>query len=100
MRYAVRCCCQPTKVLGWLDGPEDVHSFFVLETRRRGGLAPPPQHEVKVRDMCSCRIVEHPELCEANGDVPVELVRMVERAIYSDDRPIEFWRRIAGFEAA
>jgi len=100
MRYAVRCCCQPAKLLGWLEGPDDVSAFRVLEVAHTGSpFTPPLSHEVQVRTLCSNRIVEHPELEDEHG-IPVDLVRQEERAIYSDDRPLEFWRRIEGFEEA
>jgi hypothetical protein len=99
MRYAVRCCCQPAKLLGWLEGPEGVRQFTVFEIGDWRRRAPPGLHVVQVRELCSNRIVEHPEHEDEFG-VPVELVPTRERAIYSDDRPLEFWRRIEGFEEA
>ena len=74
--FAVRCCCQPTKILGFLrleDGPID----RVVVSDVYGGW-----HQLLLRE--SVHTVHAPR----------------EIAIYADDRPIDFWRSIDGFVEA
>jgi hypothetical protein len=71
--YAVRCCCQPTKLLGWIRLPTEAEE-------RRAWTA----------------------LSRRDGPTYVELKRLTDEgvsevAVYSDDRPIEFWRTVDGF---
>lgn len=89
----VRCCCQPVQVYGFLflplhpgeyrvglDGLQGVPAHPGLEI----GKAPPPGvAELEVREFL--------------GPAPGEL----SLAVYGDDRPLDFWRRVTGFiEAA
>jgi hypothetical protein len=76
--YAVRCCCQPLKILGFIQVETDKRRFKILD--RRG-----QHHEVELR-----RIVE------ATYEMSTTIMSE-EEAIYSGDRPIEFWRTIPGF---
>lgn len=96
-RLNVRCCCQPQKILGTL---ELTH------------LRPGPQH--------LCARMEYPrlaDLVEYIGDgkgilpsIPYEQIELrycrdpnqskLEIAVYSDDRPIEFWRKFSSFREA
>ena len=85
--YAVRCCCQPQKIFGYLQAPAG---------RRSGDI---------------WRIVEYEPLGSpytiANAPVSVKAHEVKfktivdqgvhEIAVYSDDRPIEFWRTLRGF---
>lgn len=89
--YAVRCCCQPQKVIGFMrlyNAPLDYVLVREVETLRTssavigdanipGPVAITPTHRIEIRTF---------------NDHGVK-----EPAIYSDDRPIEFWRRIRGF---
>ncbi|HXD04443.1 MAG TPA: hypothetical protein VN680_00210 [Burkholderiaceae bacterium] len=86
MRYAVRCCCTPSKVLGWLHLPAGMRELMVpeacgwssgLEVPRES----PKRHLVKLR------------VYEGMGGYQ-------ELAVYSDDRPLEFWLKLSGFERA
>jgi hypothetical protein len=88
MRYEVRCCCNPDKLLGWLDGPDNVRAFMV------GGYA------VAVRNLGCFDLVDVEGSESADGSVLVERVPIVKRAIPSDERPLEFWRALPGFEEA
>jgi hypothetical protein len=69
----VRCCCQPQKVFGFM--------------------------RVPVRDIDTRRPLFIPYRMRNGADIGIEIrvfangVRNEERAIYSDDRPIEFWRQ-------
>ena len=87
MRMNVRCCCQPHKILGTVDVPYEFSDRFVvwedlepINFSPNGPTMSPnvTRHEIKVRDFLA-----------GNGKA--------ERAVYSDDRPIEFWRKIRGF---
>lgn len=93
MRMNVRCCCQPQKVLGTLEVPRLNADHFVVQERLSCSALfslntdsiskAVPTHEIKVRVFHDYSSGYH------------------ERAIYSDDRPLEFWRKIPGFiEAA
>jgi hypothetical protein len=73
-RLNVRCCCQPQKILGTLE----VASLYPNQrlAARRGIV------EIEVRAFCNAGEMEY------------------EFAVYSDDRPIEFWRQFASFQEA
>lgn len=89
--FAVRCCCTPMKILG----------FFALEPR--GGSeyyvrdAHGQEHriELKLISKMTC-VAGEPPLPAFN----VDFYEDREIAIYSDDRPIQFWRTIPGFVEA
>lgn len=77
MRYAIRCCCTPNKVLGWIEGPADVPAWLVLGYMKWPGDKP-QKHRIEVREF--------------------QQGHSTERAVYSEDRPIEFWRAVPGFQ--
>jgi hypothetical protein len=82
MRLNVRCCCQPTKVFGTMEVPEGAQkgqpvNYFYIPTRDN------PRELIEVR---------HIWINIGNG------VSEQQKAVYSDDRPIEFWRRLKGFK--
>jgi hypothetical protein len=86
MRYAVRCCCTPEKVLGWLHLPAGVRVLLVPEACGwSSGLEQPREsprrHLVKLR-----------EYIDDDG--------RRELAVYSEDRPLDFWLKLSGFEPA
>jgi hypothetical protein len=80
----VNCCCQPDVLFGFLrlpvDGQQfkDGQKFAILDLAGRS-------HDVELK-----------RLINPSGTAK-HVIRLEELAIYSDDRPIEFWRRIAGF---
>ncbi len=86
-RLNVRCCCDGTKVLGTLQVDDSVVKArgFALRVFKTPPLKPFGQIEgptfayerVSIRDFW-------------NGEY-------YEQAIYSEDRPIEFWRGLTGF---
>lgn len=79
--YAVRCCCNGARVLGFLSLPESFAPVHIVvekseavpmfDARNEPGFT--TVHQVQLR---------------AYGN---------EIAVYSEDRPIEFWRKIRGF---
>jgi hypothetical protein len=102
-RLNVRCCCQPQKILGTLDVPEwavkDGH-FTVLPSRSPGSLSfdanrtirPSRVDRVEIREIV---LGAHSSLAERLSRVPLPPMR--EFAVYSEERPIEFWRKVPGF---
>lgn len=73
---AVRCCCTPTKVLGFISmRRENVKAGYCFRLPVRG---------VHMAKICHLREM-------AMGRYAQEI------AIYSEDRPIEFWRSVSGF---
>ena len=89
MRYAVRCCCMPRNVLGWLHLPTLPAGIRSLEVPEACGWSSgleqpresPRRHLVKLR------------MYEGMGGFQ-------ELAVYSDDRPLDFWLKLSGFEPA
>lgn len=90
-RYAVRCCCQPRKIFGYLELPAGL---------RHGDRVP------------IYRPVRTPLLAAFDGPAIVNSCEYVELrilghrdgrrelAVYSDDRPEEFWRDLPNFTPA
>jgi hypothetical protein len=91
MKYNVRCCCQPTKILGWMDLPIGHEDTIVTEMvsmaalTTHGAPVQPRTHTVKIK--------RYREAIE-NG------YWRTEWAIYSENRSIEFWRQVKGFHEA
>jgi hypothetical protein len=86
MRYAVRCCCKPEKVLGWLHLPPGVHMVQVPEACgwSSGQEVPresPKRHRVELR--------------EYRDDYGRR-----EWVVYAEGRPLDFWMTLSGFEPA
>lgn len=79
MYYAVRCCCQPNKIHGYLDLPGVGSRSFVVR-QRDGSTA-----EIALRRVGESHVV---------GGV---LTVVTEHAIYSDDRPLSFWQALPSF---
>ena len=97
---AVRCCCQPKKVLGFLR-----LSAKVAQDARYVELLPRPHHvEVSAWPPKpeATMVLDAPIRLEIRhmGDTETRDTYRYERAIYSEDRPIEFWRTIPGFVEA
>jgi hypothetical protein len=83
----VRCCCTPTKIFGFLQLSEEDAARSVIEINRHR-IEIKPLHEGLLR-------------CRLDGcDEPEHLDSTTERAVYSDDRPLSFWRRMPGFVEA
>lgn len=97
--FAVRCCCTPKKVFGFikLARPETVRLPYQLNVLDIMGR----EHLIKLMDI---RINKLSPSCGtfAGSPPPADVMEytMPEIAIYSDDRPIEFWRTIRGFVEA
>src|SRR5215831_6329061 len=93
MRYAVRCCCMPVKVMGWLDLPKDCPdkltiALFQSVPLNFWNLSPEEQvHHSPIQNLQA--VIELKTYVHLSGSW--------ERAVYSDDRPLSFWKRIPGF---
>ena len=91
---AVRCCCQPTKVLGFFQIREEDLRIGRMIMRRKmkrpsfAALSDKPEPEPVKNQYEEGRI-------EALNSYNEK-----EYAIYSEDRPIEFWRELIGFVEA
>lgn len=90
-RYAVRCCCQPMKVLGYLDLPADLRHGSRVQLYR------PPRVSVMTSYEPPATIPA-PEWAEIREFYSYATGRrVVELAVYSDDRPVEFWAGLPNF---
>lgn len=91
--YAVRCCCTPRKIFGFLPlhGPIDEE----VTLRDRNGV----DHTIKVRPMHERARVSH-ELMNPHVAEVYDKPATREIAIYSEDRAIEFWRLFPDFVEA
>ena len=74
----VRCCCQPKKIFGFIRLPMHLvnGSEFKRITAKDGTI-----HDIIIKSFY--------ETDPGNWDV--------EKAVYSDGRPIEFWRNFPNF---
>lgn len=95
--YNVRCCCQPKKILGTLRLPTGLKHRDTIVVQEHWG----PSWAFNADDFDSPKepmtvVVHQVELREFGGP-PWD---NCEIAVYSDDRPIEFWRKICGFTEA
>jgi hypothetical protein len=88
MRLNVRCCCQPQKIVGTLE----VHSLARLQNIYIAQPLSIMENPTPVMAVTSATI-ELRDFCDGSKMTS-------ELAVYSDDRPIEFWRQLKGFEEA
>ena len=86
--YAVRCCCTPTKIFGFLLLDAVVHPQRVSVLDRAG-----EEHKIKLAAMCRYGNTKD-EVAHLLVENPRALMveRQEELAVYSEDRPREFWR--------
>jgi len=92
---AVRCCCTPTKVLGFLRLPaRDIKDGAIFAVRNRATREPSvvydPHAPIAPVDRAVVRLLSDFRDGRRSGEL----------AIYSEDRPLEWWRRIDGFVEA
>lgn len=87
--YAVRCCCQPQRILGFLPLDLDIRANTEVLLRDRLGR----DHVVKIRKFMSV-------LAPVSYESPEELVQWrTEWAVYSDDVDVTQWQAFHGFIA-
>lgn len=77
--YAVRCCCRPQTLFGFMPLSNDPSQRTKIIDRN--GVA----HEIKLVSACESIEIETATLIDE------------ELAIYSDDRPLAFWRQFPEF---
>lgn len=100
--FAVRCCCTPQKVFGFIKLP--IEKDVRLPDHRTIQDAMGDYHPIKLMPIYVNRHYGVSVNCYdyMNARPPDEVLEHTtpEIAIYSDDRPIEFWRTIPGFVEA
>ena len=94
MRLEVRCCCLPQKVFGTLEVPDDI--------ARNGGTFRIPYMERPFAEFHDNWDKEPSQFGTYTIEVrPFVIDSFIRKmAVYSDDRPIEFWRELPGFVEA
>ena len=91
MRLNIRCCCQPTKILGTME---------VLDPRPGAYpvlLADGSYSKIEIKSFISNQMRLKPSFEPFEPNKEIEFERKVESAIYSDDRPVDFWRQFTTF---
>ena len=100
-RLNVRCCCQPTKILGTMEVPSPIAErggFFKIFSRPKwltdGYFSSEPDNiqTVEVRCLILRGFSDDVRRYEAKP-MPLD----TEMAVYAEERPIEFWRTLPGF---
>lgn len=96
--FAVRCCCTPRKVFGFLNlpvaGPDKRTVTDLFGQKHTVALMP-----IYVNNTMPCTMVDYLRNQDMLLDV-AQRITLPEIAIYSDDRSIDFWRSIVGFVEA
>jgi hypothetical protein len=96
MRYNVRCCCEPNKILGTLE----LDGMMAARARSLGGL------RIFALNSLSFSALADPDTVPFIETVDVHIrpfvtygrgISMSEDAVYSDDRPVDAWARVPGF---
>jgi len=85
--YAVRCCCTPQKIFGFLNLPMNIRMARVR--LKSGELV-----EVQIKQSCRASVQFAPSSLSPEID---HIEQHYEMAIYSEERPIQFWREVEGF---
>src|SRR5262245_30478185 len=89
MIYAVRCCCVPIKVMGWLDLPAVSGPQVTVPLMTRLPSLPWSADD-SVSKTCVAQVtLSLRRFMHADGTT--------EMAVYSDDRPLSFWLNVPGF---
>jgi hypothetical protein len=90
VKVPVHCCCEPGKRLGWLDLPpaavERGHVYVMVGGR---------EHVLNIR-MIQLQRYRYELLPCGHYTAALYFKR---QAVDSEDRPLEFWRQVPGFEA-
>lgn len=90
MRLNIRCCCQPTKIFGTLEVPAGSIDRMGFNVCLAG---PVPKLSTQIPNTLTSTQFHHIQI-KPFGPV----MGIKEWAVYSDDRPIEFWRKLPGFK--
>jgi hypothetical protein len=95
MKHNVRCCCQPTKILGTLELPARVGPghLQVLKHVVRAPAGPLPFTVTFPAPAKDATVMY--------ASIELKTFQRVdggsELAVYSDERPIDYWRTFHGF---
>jgi hypothetical protein len=96
-RLEVRCCCQPTKRLGWLPVPDDVHDGQIM----RFAVSPARWMLASIGGIPQRVAADIIELPVARfGTMDLSGVAITKLALKSEETPIERLRLIRDFEEA
>ena len=87
--FPVHCCCQPDVLFGFLRLPEGGRHHKVMDAEGR-------LHDVELRLLQEATMLQKLQY-ERIIDAEVRPEIRAELAVYSDDRPLEFWRTVRGF---
>lgn len=88
--FPVNCCCQPDVLFGFLRLPEGGLLHVVKD---RDGT----EHRIELKRLRQARTFSSALMLDS-AKVALEIPETAEEiAIYSDDRPLEFWRTLPGF---
>ena len=88
---AVRCCCTPVKIFGFL--PVSMRDAGRAELVVEG-------HRLQIKPMSECTMHMREALMRDGPAPDADVTYNTERAIYSEDRPLSFWRDMPGFVEA
>jgi hypothetical protein len=81
----VRCCCTPTKIFGFIRIPERLYRPGIMRLPMRSQLH-------------SMGTIDDARTTDALLEVKtIYRGREIELAVYSDDRPYQFWMDVDGF---
>ena len=96
MKYEVRCCCQPQKLLGWIDGlPADAKTVVLSVDGEVQRLElPVATFAARIEISPELELMAAPEIV---ADLYEECRRQSGRAIKAEGVPIETLRRVRGF---
>lgn len=102
-RLNVRCCCTPTKIFGTMEVPDNVlwngATFPVLLIPEREHWTHDPNTLVKHNQTEWHRITVMKFRSRIRATVTEDIILdNDELAVYSDDRPREFWLRVPTFQ--
>lgn len=89
--YAVRCCCKPEKILGFirLFVPSHCGLHTVVDTTGSS-------HQIELRNFQE-RAPKPPAEQTYGSSFLETSPHLVERAVYAENRPVEFWRQFPNF---
>ncbi len=90
----VRCCCQPKKIFGFFQVPVN----YVQKQEFEWLMADGTQHTIKLQRFNDVRLSRADIL--HTTDKPQyheDRLHKSEKAVYSDDHPIEYWRQFHEF---
>ena len=97
MKYEVRCCCNPDKLVGWLEMPERDKGAFVVQLDATDYWDPNGQVDVLRLevDILSTAVINIADLLHDNDEFLPKITGY--KAVKAEDVPLETLKRIPGF---